>query len=289
MAWVEGQHTAPLRSTPVDRTQTRHHHARKRVSWVIGTNPKLRETTMSQDTKPTITDVVESALAVDQVEASVLAQSSGYESMYVNFVAQYLAVRNEGTEQKVIVEAIKAEADRAGTTPHVGSKSSINIVDALANFYALPGDMPTVAGIAWVYRPDAKSAVGLAEGEASVHSLIKRISDPGERREVLKAEGIRYGKPVADAAIRASKNKADALSALQALLRSFDAAVKEHKAKAKGPVQAEKYLKAATGPLSKVIECLDGGEFGDADEVRSLATAILSEVNAILSHAKLAV
>lgn len=250
------------------------------------------ETVSTETTSTTtLTDVVEAALAVDSVEANVVAQSNGYESVYVNFVQQYLAARNDGADQETIIKAIKVEADRAGITPHVGSKASINVVDALATFHTLPGDLPTVAGVTWVYRPNSANAVGIAPGEASVHSLIKRVAAPDESslRDILKAQGIKYGKPVAVATIRASKDKAEALAALQAMLRSFDQAVKEHKASAKGAVVAEKYLKAAIGPLSKVPECLDAGEFGDADEVRSLANGVLTVVNAILAHAKLAV
>lgn len=245
--------------------------------------------TISATTAAAITQVVESAMAVDSVEESVIVQSSGYESVYVDFVNNYLAARSAGAEQKGIIEAIKAEADRAGTKPHVGSKSSINIVDALATFHELPGDLPTVAGMTWVYRPDSQNAVGIAPTEESVYSLIKRISIPGERIEALKAQGIKYGKPVADSAIKAAKDKSEALANLQALWRSFEQAVKEHKTSAKGPVQAEKYLKAAIGPLSKVTTCLDTGEFTEADDVRSLANSILSVVNAILTHDKIAV
>lgn len=249
----------------------------------------LEEFTADTSTADAIAEVVESALTVDEIETNVVAQSNGYESVYIQFTDRYLNARKRGADQKTIVDAIKAEADKAGVKPHVGSKASMNVIDSLATFHALDGDLPTAAGLVWVYRPDVRTAVGIAPGESSIHSLIKRIAAPdrSEDREALKAEGIKYGKPLVDTILHDAKDKSEALAALQSQLRAFEKALKEHKARTKGAVQAERYLKAAAGPLGKVPGCLDAGEFVEADEVRSLANGLLSVVNAILTHDKI--
>ena len=234
--------------------------------------------------------VVEAAVAVDQAAASLEAQAFGYESTYVVFIGAYHAARAAGADQKTIAARITAEAEANGSAVVSGSTAAINVVDALSDFYALPGDLPTIAGRTYVYRPDASSSVvRLAEDEESIHSLVKRIAQVGDKREALKAQGVSYGKAVAVGAIKAAKDKAEAIDNLKAILRSFDKAVKEHKAKDKAPATAERYLKAATGPLSKVVGCLDDGSFDDAEAVRALANAILSEINTVLSHKKLTV
>lgn len=244
--------------------------------------------TENQDRISAVATVVDSALAVDATAANIEAQAAGYEAVYVDFVTNYLAARDEGASQKDVVDAVKAEATAAGTAVKAASAAAMQIVDVLADFHGLDGDLPTVAGITFVYRPNANGPLGVAEGESSVYALIRLVAAPeSDVRPHLKKQGVTYGKAVAASAVKSAKDKAEAIANLQALLRSYKDAVKASKDADKGPTKAEKYLKAASGPLSKVTACIDADEFDSAEQVRELANAILAEVNAVLGHSKI--
>jgi hypothetical protein len=235
-----------------------------------------------------LSNLIESSAVAAGAAESLTGALSGYEGQFTSLVADFKSARDSGNTETEVRKALQADQKASGTRHFAGSAGGCSALDLLAQFHGLEGDLPDGA-VVWVYRPASNGATGLLSGEASVTALLRSIQNPAKKAEIRDAgHGTEYGKPVVERIIREAASKAEAIVALQEQARLLDKIVREAKASEAGPKSADKYLKAASGPLGKVNEALDAGLVDDVDAVVGLIEALTATLAEAKSHAALA-
>jgi len=244
---------------------------------------------VSQSKSDTLTALIEVSGVAAETASAITGQIAGYESQFAASVVAFAAARDAGNTEDSCRKALQADSKQSGTKHFGATPAGGSAMDLLASLSRVEGDLPE----GWVFRPDTNSGaagIPLAEGEASLVALIRKVQAPADAAAIKAAgHGKAYGKAVVAGLIAAAESKVDAISALQAQERLLKKIVTEAKAAEKEPKTAQTFLKAASGPIGKVVDALDAGEVGDVDAVKALIASLKTSLAAIEAHAALAV
>jgi predicted transcriptional regulator len=252
---------ALVESTQIDPTTT------PEEAPVVTTTPS--KSSKSQSTPALIARVVATSATLSSTEEQAAGLADGFEATFVAFLSEFATAIEAGATESDVRKALQADQKASGTKHIAASAAGCSLIHNVAKVAALSGDLPT----SWVWRPDGNAAVGLREGEYSIHALVRKVTTVGGVAAVRGcfAEGTKEGFVVA----------------AQSILREAEKAEREAAAAAKGPKTAEKFLKAASGPIGKVSEALDAGHIGDPAEVLALIAALEATLAEAKAHTAL--
>jgi hypothetical protein len=231
--------------------------------------------------------LIEASATASATADALKGDLDGYETAWEGMIANFLAAREAGNSETEVRKALQADAKASGTTHAGASLDSCQNLDLVALLYGLDGDLPEHGTIQWVWRPDAKNATGLLDGQESLSSLVRAVRAPSNKADVKEAggeSGVAFGKGVAEKIIRDAANKTEAIVNLRAKVNENKALIANFKEAQKAPKTADVLVKAAKGPLSKVAEALGAGLVDDKDTVKAVIAEIRVYLDEALAH-----
>lgn len=249
----------------------------------------LTDVEQDDEPQPSVDDLIQSLIDASQdlvaIEDGVNSEVDGYEGGYAAFLSEWAKAREAGATEAQVRTAVQEAAKRAKTRALITAADAGQNIDALAYIVALDGDLPEP----WVWRPAARSAVGILEGEQSVAALVRSVRAPGDKGD-LTAEQRKAltGKPVVVGIIEGCVTKAEAIKALEGQRRLIVKTIADNKATESAPKTADKYAKAMVGPAEKISQALDQDLLDDPALVRDTLVQVKAYIDAALGHDALA-
>ena len=233
-----------------------------------------------------IEGLVYDAETLTDTEDQVASEVGGYEAGYLAFIEKFAEARAAGATETMVREAIQDQAKRSKKRPFVKTADPVQNIDVLTNIVRLDGDLPET----WVWRPAAKSSVGVREGEQSVAALVRSVRSPGDKGDLTSEQRKALtGKQNTVDVIDACATKAEAIEALKARRREITNAITDNKKSEAAPKTADKYAKAMEGPSKSLLDALDADLLDDPAYVRATLTTIKANIETALAQASLAV
>lgn len=241
----------------------------------------------------TTTEFVTAAVALSQSEEAIKAAGITRQQQFVQMLSAYSAAKADGVDDKSLREALDADQQESGAViVSALSAGSWNTTSLLADVSAKDGDLPDGwdYSVALVAGSEKNAVETLVRSVVRPQGTVKIGEDDWSILAILKEVGKTSlkGKVAASKIIDASTTKEEAIAALQARVDEVKAIVREFKASKAQPKTAERHAKAAAGPASKIVEALNAGHIGDAEEVKKALLSIQNEVARALAHSALA-
>jgi len=242
----------------------------------------------TQSKTSTLSNLIEVSAQATGTAVAAEGTIAGYENQFVSMIDAFSSARLAGNTETEVRKALQADQKASGTKHYATGNDGCSMLDLLAQFHRLSGDLPESADIKWVYRPATTAALGLLEGERSINAAIAAVRAPKGKAD-LRANGHEkeYGKPVVEKIFAESTDKTDALVRLIQHAKHLDTLLKEVKESEKAPKSADKFLKAATGPINKVVGALDAGLVDDIDTCSLLIESLIATLEEAKKHAAL--